>query len=359
MRLSRILVERFRNLTSTHLAPVDRYNVIYGKNGSGKTSLLEAIHFLGVARSFRSHGVRETIQAGENSFRIQGRLIDPTGSEIRLGVEKSRSKTDLKLNGVRISTASELAARFPIIIITPDSHELLQGGPKVRRQMLDWALFHVEQGYLELWHRYYRLLRHRNALLKRQAGNAEIQVWDIELERSALKLDRKRREMVDRYSEYLRPLVELVCSSNVQIDYRSGWRQDREYGASLLENLQQDRQRGFTGSGPHRAELRICTQGRPVSQVLSRGQSKLLITAMLVAQGQMVYEQAGKLSILLIDDLAAELDKFGRGLLGKMVGALPGQVFVTCTEPELLPDGIAEQAKRFHVERGEVVEVLQ
>lgn len=359
MRLSYIHVEQFRNIVDIELEPAKRYNIIRGPNGCGKTSLIEAIYFLSTARSFRTRKAKEVIQRGKDRFRVTGRLVEAQGRQVALGIERSRVSIEFRSDGQRLRNASQLASQLPVILITPDSHEVLQGGPRVRRRMLDWGLFHVEQAYLENWHRFHRLLRHRNALLKGCASKAEVHAWDKEFVASALWLDRRRTVNVSRFGEVVAEIIKDSLDGELEIRYESGWDLSVDYQGLLMRRLAIDRERGYTVQGPHRAELTILVDGKMASGMLSRGQSKLLIAGLRIAQGCMVRDEASKEPVVLLDDLAAELDEERRERLAEMIRSLSGQVFVTGTDLSLLPESIRSSAAVFHVERGSVAKVLQ
>ena len=166
MQLNRLKIEHFRILRSVDIRPARRLNLVFGHNGSGKTSLLEAVYLLGQGRSFRSRLARDLITRKEHALRVVADLMDTEGREKTLGVEKSVSSHRYRYAGEEIRAASKLARIVPTLLVTPDSHRLLTDGGRLRRRLLDWALFHVEPSYNAILQKYRLALRQRNAQLR-------------------------------------------------------------------------------------------------------------------------------------------------------------------------------------------------
>ena len=145
MSLSRISVTGIRNLQPVTLNPSPRVNILYGDNGSGKTSLLEAIHLLGMARSFRSTRLTPVISHDQSNCTVFGLVEMVNGQSSALGISRDRNgEARIRINGQSVRSATELAEALPLQLINPDSFRLLEGAPKLRRQFLDWGVFHVE-----------------------------------------------------------------------------------------------------------------------------------------------------------------------------------------------------------------------
>ncbi|MFA7387376.1 MAG: DNA replication and repair protein RecF, partial [Thiohalobacteraceae bacterium] len=192
MTVLSLAVRDFRNIANAELAFSSGLNLFTGDNGAGKTSLLEALYFLGRVQSFRTAQPAQLIRGGTDSLLVTGQLAEPDGGTIAVGVERSRTAARVRLAGHPVSGLAELLAHFPFQVLTPDSHELLNGGPRARRRYLDWGVFHVEPGFLPAWRRFGRAVRQRNAALRSQVSLAELRLWDRELAATAELLDRQR-----------------------------------------------------------------------------------------------------------------------------------------------------------------------
>ena len=182
--LTRLEIHRVRNIRHIALRDLGQVNVFSGPNGSGKTSILEAVHILGMARSFRSASVKSVIQHGEAELIVFGEIGPVSPGLLRpIGVRRGGTgEADIRVAGEKVRTVAELVQQLPLQVINANSFELLTGSPKARRQFLDWGVFHVEQSFLPVWQRFQRCLKQRNNLLRRDKIDAsEVGVWTREL----------------------------------------------------------------------------------------------------------------------------------------------------------------------------------
>ncbi len=354
--IKRLEVRNFRNLQEIALEPGPAINLIEGPNGSGKTSLLEAIHVAGVGRSFLTHHRQILIRQGSPEATVFVIRQDQDREE-RTGVRFSvGGEWEFRRNGERVDTRAALAKGKPVAVITPESHDLVEGGPKERRSFLDWGLFHVEQEFLEVWRRYQRALRQRNACLAQ--GAPEASAWIPMLLEAGTRIDAERRTWVERLgaklgqSPLLGSLPGVVC-----LVYERGWLKDHSLAEVLKRDAERDCRDGLTHSGPHRGEMKIRVDGHPASDVLSRGQEKLLVCGLWLAQLMLVREVSAQAPIVLLDDLPSELDEQNRCLLLEALVALGAQVFVTTTDRSLTPMPFPD-TRLFHVEQGRITTVV-
>lgn len=359
MALQHLACKGFRNLAPVELDFSPQLNQIIGPNGSGKTSLLEAIYFLGRARSFRTHRLHHLIQTDNESLLVRGTVDRQDGRRVHVGIQRSRQKQEIRLGGQPLRQLADLVAWFPIQIMNPDSHRLLEDGPGKRRQFLDWGVFHVKHHFFPVWQQFSRTLKQRNAALRAGSPVKQIQVWDEALIQSAQEIDQLRRQYLEQLEPYLMEnLALLVDLPGVRLRYQAGWPKELDYPAALERGLESDQRQGFTHAGPHRADLRIDVEGVPAIERVSRGQQKQLITAMLLAQAQLYQETTGNPCMFLIDDLPAELDPEHRGRVLDCLHRLSAQIFVTATDEELLPAQEWAEKKMFHVKHGQVQEMV-
>ncbi|MBB1363179.1 MULTISPECIES: DNA replication/repair protein RecF [unclassified Shewanella] len=354
MSLSRITIGSFRNITSASLQPGDGLNLIYGQNGSGKTSILEAIYFLGMGRSFRSHLSQRVINHDDDKLTLFAHLID-ADRDCKIGLRRHRSgEIEVKIDGEKVKRLSTLAETLPIQVITPESFSLLFEGPKARRQFIDWGAFHSDPHFYQAWVNTRKVLKQRNQLLRNHSPYNQIQFWDKELVRYAEQVTDIRNQYVDSLNVLLKGIIGVFLPQiDIKVSFTRGWDSKTDF-AQLLENqYSRDLAAGNTGSGPHKADLRLRVGNLPAQDALSRGQLKLLVCALRIAQGKLLKQQLDKNSIYLVDDLPSELDAQHRQLLLQQLTETGAQIFVTAIEPQAIVDSLSSPPNRmFHVEQG-------
>jgi len=353
MRLSQLHISNIRNIVNVELQFHDLLNLFVGANGSGKTSLLEAIYFLGSGRSFRSQQLSSLVSEGSQSCTVFG--IKQSGAiQTRLGVHRHKDGSrEIKINGVESSKASELARELPVLVLGPQTVDLLLGPPGDRRKFLNWGTFHVEPGFTEIWVSANRCLKQRNRLLRQGSTDSEeFETWTNELISGAEKIDDQRQRYFDRFvgvfSEVCQSLTEL---KDVRCDYQRGW--ESELATTYSDQKESDYKRGYTQSGFHRADLRITVAGKTAVSVCSRGELKILAWALLLSQGKIVSAGERDRPVYLVDDLTSEMDENHRENVCRHLLQSGGQVLATGIELNPLNDSWgAASRKVFHVERG-------
>ncbi len=358
--LQRLSGVNIRNLDAFAIEFGPEQNIIYGHNASGKTSLLEAIHILGVAKSFRARQLKHVIRHGQEAMSVHARIHPHQRPPLTLAVEHKKSNTSLQANGIALTRASELAQLAPVLLVNTDSHHIIVGGPAQRRRMLDWGVFHVEHGYGAWLARYQNTLRQRNFCLQNSLhGQVPPHIWNDELANGAVAIHEGRMRYVTDWCPWISRYLEgLMGRGDITVTYDRGWAEGTDYLDVLQTAAKEDRQLGYTRYGPHRASLHIMVDGVPAEQCISRGQQKLLVFALAFAQAAVLNAARGDRCIVLIDDLAAELDMEHRRLALHMLAELGGQSLLTVTEPELVKISGTPPARMFHVERGNITEVL-
>jgi len=351
MTLSRIGAENFRLFERFELAPGPHLNLILGPNASGKTTVLEAIHALGRGNSFRGTAAEAAGKAGAH-WAVHGRLGG--AAEHVIGVGWSADGLELRLDRADIALP-DLIRRFPVQVLEPDSHRLLQDGPAYRRRFLDWGVFHVEHQFHAAWRRYHRALRQRNRALKSGAGRSEVEAWNPELVASGEAVHALRLAHLEPLRERLGDeIAGLLGEAGAwALDLAPGWTAGATLAEALVAHYDQDRRQGQTLAGPHRAELRLRLEGRSARRQVSRGQQKLLVAALLLAQARRVAEHTGVAPALLVDDFPAELGGPFQVALIARLDRYPGQVFLTAIEATEALRSAPEMAV-FHVEHGTV-----
>ena len=347
MTIRQLSLTDFRNLRSTTLDFDADINLISGENGSGKTSLLESIYVLCQADSFRSHQLRQCVCHGKSGFLLFGRFTD-----FKAGLSKTDKKLEIHVNGEAIKRRSELVRRVPVQIVNADSFALIDGSPQQRRAFIDWCLFHVEQSYSEIWVEFRHALKQRNQLLKSRKDLKLLEYWDQHLVAPSMKLYQMRHRQCDELRQILATeLSGLLQDIPLEIEYRRGWPEGIELKEALHAQRQRDVHSGYTSVGIHRDDLVFTTKGVKATEVLSRGQSKRLCLALLMASLELVSRGTGKRIILLIDDLHSELDSRARQRVYQQLAAMDLQLFVSNIDGHP-PEGLTKDFKMFHVEHG-------
>jgi DNA replication and repair protein RecF len=353
--IEKLCVFGVRNIDGLDIEPISSINIFHGENGSGKTSILESIHLLASGRSFRTRNLEPLINTDKDEAVVFARLVD--GKEI--GLSKSRrQKHKLKFRSKKQSNWENVARELPCQILDSNSFLLLEGGPKSRRHFLDWGVFHVEHSFVEYWRRTKKSIANRNLLLKRRSPDlSQIVAWDSELCVAAKEVHRAR----ERYFQVFLPLfIDLYRKMNgvdvdaLIIEYECGWDAGRELEDVLLESRDSDIRYGATQSGPHRADLSFKIGRNRAVDILSRGQQKILVIAMKLAQGRLLSQALDRKCIFLVDDLPSELDQDNRAAILSQLASMGGQIFVTCVEIAGILDSLPGQPElaTFHVERG-------
>ncbi|WP_151172231.1 DNA replication/repair protein RecF [Pseudoalteromonas ruthenica] len=361
MSITSLSLNDFRNVEAVSLSP-QGINIIYGENGSGKTSFLEAIYFLSHGRSFRTNKYRNVIRHGAQKFTLHAKKHS-NNLTIPMGISKNvQGETQVRIQGKASRRISDLAQVLPVQVITPESYSFFFGGPKERRAFIDLGVFHVEHEFLNAWQNFNRILKQRNALLKQRPRDIKLQlaVWDKEFVRLAQHITALRESYIERFKAHFfdRLCAELELMQGLKIEFHCGWKQSDSLADVLSENLERDLARGYTSRGPHKADITIKTDVGAAEHVFSRGQLKLLLYALKVAQNSLIEKETGKQSLLLIDDLPSELSEDTKRKVGQLLSHCQAQIFITTIESESV-SAVLEALDRtealFHVKHGKLI----
>ena len=347
--LQHLKTTNFRCLEGAELETDPHYNLIYGANASGKTSLLEAIAYLGRGKSFRGATTQDLVTHGHSEFILLGK-VDNNSRTMTVGVRNSREGLEVRIDGENAPGAAALAEVLPLQVVDPDVHNLIAGGPEKRRRYLDWIAFHVEQGYLDNWRRFRRAQRQRNAALRSGVAPAVLAGWDREFLEAARLVHEARRRAVELAQPVFVETGSSLLGHKVALEYRQGWSQELSLEEALAANTERDREQGSTQAGPQRGDVRLVLEERLAKKLVSRGQQKLLACALVLTATELAQRALERPLLLLLDDPAAELDSASLERLMARVIGLGCQVVATALVPDkhLFPDPPA----LFHVEQG-------
>ena len=351
MHIARLQARSFRLFQALDLEAHPQLNLVFGGNGEGKTSTLEALYVLGRGSSYRAASPA-LVRDGDQAWALEAAIdAGRSAPAERLNLQWREHATRIGWGNETLPVL-ELVRRLPVQLIDPGTHRLLEEGPGIRRRSLDWGVFHVEQSFLAVWKRAHRALRQRNSALRSGASSQSLDAWDRELAEATEPLTALRSDHVERLAGETRTMLQtLLPGEDWNLEFSAGWDNRRPYQEVLAASRDRDRQRGLTLSGPHRAELGFYRAGRAVKGRISRGQQKLLIAAFVLAQCRLILAGGGQAPVLLVDDFSAELSaEFQRRLLGALLG-YPGQKFVAALEREEPLRGLGA-CRMFHVEHG-------
>lgn len=349
--IRRFRAANFRCLESAELEFKPRFNLICGANASGKTSLLEALAYLGRGKSFRGATTANLTRHGEAEFVLFGE-VERADGKLAVGVRNGREGMEVRVGGERAAGAAALAEALPLQVIDPEVHNLVAGGPEQRRRFLDWVAFHVEHDHLMAWRRFRRALKQRNAALKAKSSESTIRSWNAEFLVLADQLDASRRRVLELTQDTLQEQGYALLETELGYEYQQGWARERGLEEALEAGIERDLQLGSTQAGPHRADIKISYDERQARKLVSRGQQKLLASAMILAATETAQTSLERPLLLLLDDPAAELDNDSVGRLMTAVAALGCQVVATSLDAEAIL--FPEKPAMFHVERGVV-----
>lgn len=412
MFIKRLLINDFRNLQYVDITPSPSFNFICGPNGSGKTSLIEAIYYLALVRSFRTISYQYLIRQGLSCFQLYAEVQEDNKLLLTtIGLMRERGKNAvIKINADVISRMLDLIDHICLQLIHPQGVELITKEAEGRRGFVDWGVYYTDPEFKHLWWQYRKILRQRNALLRQhsghgrsqhssyaafnalagtgagavngdamlqgglnavihggnggflggadlvgsaavgldqgwrlkqsgQADDADISLWQIEeqmpfwddaLAKLAQQITEKRLCYLHDLKEILQDILQdFLPNFKLKFDLNFGWDKSQDLRALLAQNLEKDRVLGYTLYGCHRADLKIKNGNLAAGATLSRGQLKMLVYAMRLAQGILLKQQTGRTCIYLIDDLNSELDDYSQRILLQTLLSCQHQVFIS------------------------------
>ena len=360
MVVTRLQVRNFRSHERAELRPGPGLTVIAGHNGAGKTNLLEALYFACTGRSCRTANERECVRFGADVLRLELSARGEHGEhEISVGFSPGEAKR-LRVDGAPVERLGDATARPLVSVFLPDRLELVLGAPALRRAHLDQVVAALWPARVGTRRGYAAALAQRNALVAAiragRAGRGSLGAWDAELARHGIELMRDRAELVERLSpRFAEHAAGLGLEEDPGLRYRprSKAATAQELAAELAERVDSDLERGFTGHGPHRDDLSFTRAGRELRAFGSRGQQRIALLALLLAEREELASERGAPPLMLLDDVMSELDAVRRE---RLVAVLRrgGQSVVTATELGHVPGVGDPEVTRVAIIGGEV-----
>lgn len=360
MTVARLTTQHFRNLNSTAIDFHPRMNFFVGDNGSGKSSILEAVFFLGHGKSFRTSKLDSLACYEQSKFVVS--VKDEKGCRLGLSRDLTSGLTSIKIDGIHHSRLSELAKNIAIQIVTPESFKLFFGGPKERRRFTDLGMFHVKHDFSSQWKQFARVLKQRNACIRNNEDVRTLSYWTEQFCQLSLGVSEQRRTYIEALIVELRVWLVILLpliSDRVSVQYLQGWPQKKDLHEVLSINSERETSFGYSLYGAHKFDVKFLLDKQPLESILSRGQQKLFLLALTFAQAKLIARVKRVKPILLIDDIGAELDTNSRVALSSAIESLNCQVIITAIEKNVLypfaEQDSSDKYKVFHVKHGEVL----
>lgn len=362
------MLSNFRNIKSCELSLSDKCNVFCGENGSGKTSLLEAIYLYWNGRSFRTSNLNHIVQHKQNELLVHGKAKS-SEQTLAYGLQFIKKTKDrrYRLAGEKVKRSSDLASLLPVYYFSPQSENLLSGSPGNRRSLLFWYLFHVEPTFKVRYAALQKAVKHRNQLLRHNVADSEFYFWDAEI----AKLSAELRDFTDNEVETLRIVFKEEChkvddnafllktliNRIATLEVKYSWENEQDLFEQLTAKREYEKKLGYSTLGFQKCDFRLVDSSGVASY--SRGEEKALSLILLVSVFCSIYNKTKKNMLILLDDLSSELDESFIATLLKKFSNLPLQMCITTLTKDALIKKVEEHFldfKLFHVKQGVVTE---
>ena len=344
MKITELKLVCFRNYEELTLTPNENINLFFGQNGSGKTNLLEAIHYCSLGKSHRTAHDQHVIQQGStfasSRVTVQSRLMRQKIS-VQLSQE-SGTKKNIYLNQKKIDRFSELMGCLQCVIFSPEDLDLIREGPSVRRRYLDMMISQISRPYFIALQQYRAGLDQRNAILKNCRNSSVpdhymLEDFEAGMARAGAVIVSERKKMTALLREVTKELYQHISGREeevFQVAYHSTLEEaddpEKTFFRQLRESRENDIRLGITNVGPHRDDLTLTLNGKNIKMLASQGQIRTAALSLKLAQLKVIQRVSGETPVLLLDDVMSELDKARRGRLIQEIRDY--QTFITCTD---------------------------
>ena len=332
--IAEIRLRQFRSYDDQVFTLGKGINIVVGPNASGKTNLLEGLVVGCLGSSFKANDY-QLIKHGCNWFRID--MVDELNKTRSVKIANQNKITkDFIIENKNYKKLS-LANRLPVVLFEPNDLLLLIGPPETRRNYLDQILEQIHPNYKKVKSDYLKTLRQRNNLIKKEGSYSELFPWDVRLSHLGGIVALSRSELVNKLDQKITQTYRLLSRDKAQIniDYISSVDID-QYQSRMLKKLAANREldilRGFTTTGPHREDLGILVNNKPILSVASRGETRSVVVSLKLMEIEIIKQQTNTMPLVLLDDLFSELDADRRAYTTEYL--IDYQTVITTTDLE-------------------------
>lgn len=364
--LKKLSLTNYRNYERAEIHLDDHINLFVGENAQGKTNLLEAVYVLAMAKSHRTPHDKQLIHWNEEYGRIEGEVQNRRGN-LPLVLVISKKGKKVKANHLEKKRLSDYIGSLNIVMFAPEDLNIVKGSPNVRRRFIDMEMGQVSPVYMHELTRYQRLLQQRNALLKELRNNDPmLDILTEQLIETAAEIFTRRRQFIRLLKEHAAPIhraishgresLDVSYESSIEVSEDSDWSRIIEAFKQTFASIRdKEIERGITLAGPHREDIGLFVNDMDVQSYGSQGQQRTAALSLKLAEIELIREEVGEYPLLLLDDVLSELDGHRQThLLEAIRGKV--QTFVTTTNTDALDEQTLEEAVRFHVAGGTVVQ---
>ena len=367
MYIGEISIVNYKNLKEVQLGFSPKLNCFIGKNGAGKTNILDAVYFLSFCKSFSNASDLMNVTHEESYFMLNGNYNRLDSNEnISCGFKKGGIK-QFKRNSKVYKKLVEHIGLFPLVMISPADFNLISGGSEERRKFMDGVISQYNQLYLDDLLKYNRALQQRNNLLRQFATSHHfdadlLELWNMKLVEFGERIFRQRKEFVEKLIPVFQQYYSFISQDNEKVSLVYESQLENSGLEDLLKNsVAKDRTLQFTSQGIHKDELVFYIGDHPIKKLGSQGQMKTYLVSLKLAQFDFIKAISGLKPILLLDDIFDKLDQHRVEQIVKVVaGEQFGQIFITDTNREHLDSIIRKMdtdSRIFLVENGNVTQL--
>ncbi len=366
MHVERLLLKNFRNYESLSLEFGNEINLFFGDNAQGKTNILEALYLCATGRSQRTHYDKELIRFKEAEAFVQAFRKDEYKIEEKISIHiKSNSKKGIAINNIPIKKSGDLFGVLLTVIFSPEDLQLVKSGPAERRRYMDIELCQLNKVYYYELQQYYKILKQRNALLKKiqyQKNQEEfLSVWDSQLIQTGIKIIQLRQEFIEKINELAGRVHSIITnqSERLVIAYKPNV-SEKDFPIKLEKNKERDIQSGSTNAGIHKDDLEFMINGFDTRIFGSQGQQRSASLSAKLAEIELIKVERNQTPVLLLDDVFSELDEKRQKFLLKSTEGI--QTMITCTGLDssfVHLKGLCQNVSIFNVNLGVVKNVTR